>query len=185
MTQPINLPASNLLALGGDAVATLRSALLRDLGSNAAGYLQQAGYAGGYAVYHAFGEWLRARGHGAPESLDVADFGRLASEYFADLGWGSFTLGGGSPVATLDSPDWAEANGGEPLEHPGCHLGTGMLAAFFGTLADQPLAVMEVECRASGAAQCRFLMGSAEVMQQVWEGMAEGRSYEEFIAATA
>jgi hypothetical protein len=52
-------------------------------------------------------------------------------------------------------------------------------------VAEQPLAVMEVECRAAGAPRCRFLLGSADVMQQVWEGMADGRPYEELLAAPA
>lgn len=183
MTQSIDLPASGLMGLGQDAVATLRNTLLQELGANGAGYLQQAGYAGGEAVYQAFARWLADEGHPAPESLDVAGFTSLASRFFAELGWGSVTLGGGSPVAVLDSPDWAEANGSTGLEHPGCHLGTGLMAAFFGRIADQPLAVMEVECRSAGAPRCRFLLGGAEAMQRVWEGMAEGRSYTDLLGS--
>lgn len=177
MTRTIDLPAAGMLGLGHEAVATLRDALLRDMGPDAAGYLQQAGYAGGDAVYNAFTSWLAAEGHTAPESLDVAGFARLASEFFTDLGWGSFSFVSGTPVATIDSPDWIEATGMSGTEQPGCHVGTGLLAAFFGRVADQPLAVMEVECRASGAGHCRFLLGSADVMQEVWERIARGEAY--------
>lgn len=177
MTRTIDLPAAGMLGLGHEAVATLRDALLRGVGPDAAGYLQQAGYAGGDAVYDAFSNWLSAAGHPAPGSLDVAGFARLASEFFTDLGWGSFTFSSGTPVATIESPDWVEANGMAGMEQPCCHVGTGLLAAFFGRVGDQPLAVMEVECRSTGATQCRFLLGSADVMQAVWERMAAGESY--------
>lgn len=183
MTQPIDLPAAGMLGLGRDAVITLRDALLRDLGGDAAGYLQQVGYAGGDAVYAGFEQWLAAKGLPAPGSLDVPRFGTLASQYFVDLGWGSFSFGGGSPVATIDSQDWTEASSTGGMDQPCCHIGTGLLAAFFGRIAEEPLAVMEVECRATGATQCRFLVGSAEVMQQVWEAMAAGQTYEEMLGA--
>lgn len=181
MTQSINLPAAGLLGLGRPAIVSLRDALLRDMGPNAATYLQQAGYAGGDAVYAAFGEWLAAERCPAPEALSLERFGTLSSRFFSELGWGSFTFVSSAPVATIDSPDWAEADTTEPLDQPCCHLGTGILAAFFGRLAEQPLAVMEVECRGAGAPQCRFLLGSAEVMQEVWEGMAAGRDYAEMV----
>ena len=73
----------------------------------------------------------------------------------------------------------AEADPASGLEYPGCHLTTGMFADFFGRLAGTPLAVMEVECRSMGTQRCRFLIGGAEVMQQVYDQMAEGVSYEE------
>lgn len=184
MMQSIDLKSAGLVGLGQDAVATLRASMLHALGADAAGHLQQAGYAGGDAVHAAFARWLASQGQPAPESLDVATFAAQASRFFSELGWGSLELTAGSPYATLDSADWIEAAGSAGEEAPGCHLGTGLMAAFFGRVAEQPLAVMEVECRSAGAPRCRFLLGSAEVMQRVWEGMAEGRSYEELAAGS-
>lgn len=177
MTRTIDLPAAGMLGLGHDAIATLRDVLLRESGVDGAGYLQQAGYAGGDAVHAAFTNWLASAGHPAPEALDVESFAALASDFFADLGWGRFTFTRGTAVATIDSPDWVEANGMSGMQQPCCHVGTGLLAAFFGRIGDQALAVMEVECRATGAMHCRFLLGSADVMQSVWERMAAGESY--------
>ena len=181
MTQSIDLPAAGLVGVGHEALTTLRDALLRDAGAEAAGALQQAGYAGGDSAHAAFALWLDRQGLPAPESLPVERFGALASQFFSDLGWGAFEFSGGSPVAVIDSPDWMEANGMSGMAHPCCHMGTGLLAGFFGRLANEPLAVMEVECRGAGAVQCRFLIGGAEVMQQVWEGMAAGQDYSEFL----
>jgi hypothetical protein len=52
-----------------------------------------------------------------------------------------------------------------------------MFADFFGRVADAPLAVMEVECRSSGSDRCRFLLGSTEVMTQVYDEMSRGADY--------
>lgn len=181
---PIDLTASALVAVSRASLASLRTSLLRDAGPAAAGYLQEAGYAGGVAVFEAFRTWLLERGYEAPESLSVDEFALHASEYFRDLGWGSVRLGAiRDTVATLDSADWGEADPGAAVDQPGCHLSTGMFADFFGRIAATPLAVMEVECRSAGDPRCRFLLGSAEVMERLYESMAEGKGYEAAIEA--
>lgn len=183
MTDSIQLGGSGMVALTRDALSTLRGALFRDLGGDAAGYLQEAGYAGGSALFAAFGEWSARHGYGAPESIPADQFQQRASEFFGDLGWGSLTLGTLSDaVATLDSDDWGEADPQAAMEFPGCHLTTGMFADFFGRLAGVPMAVMEVECRSMGSPRCRFLLGSAESLRHVYEEMSRGVAYEEAAA---
>jgi predicted hydrocarbon binding protein len=182
----LDLTGTGMLGLTRDALTALRNALLRDTGPTAASYLQEAGYAGGGAQFAAVGQGRASRGDGAPDTLPVEVFQREATEFFRQAGWGSLAVGAlHDTVATLDSADWAEATPEQPLEHPFCHLSSGMFADFFGRVADAPLAVMEVECRTTGDARCRFLLGSTEVMQQVYDGMAAGASYEDAIAATA
>jgi predicted hydrocarbon binding protein len=167
-----------MLAITRDSLTALRAALMRDTGATAAGYLQEAGYAGGQALFDAFRRWLAARGKSAPESLSVDAFQREATEFFRHGGWGSLALGAlDDAVATLDSDDWGEADPGAGAELPSCHVSSGMFADFFGRLADAPLAVMEVECRSRGDERCRFLLGSTEVMQRVYESMAGGEEY--------
>lgn len=180
----MNLSGSEMVALTRDTLAGLRTALMRDTGYAAAGYLQEAGYAGGGALFEAFRGWLAARGAGAPESLSLDAFQQRATEFLRECGWGSLTVGDlHDTVATLDSSDWGESTPGAGLEHPGCHLSSGMFADFFGRVAAAPLAVMEVECRSAGAARCRFLLGSTEVLQQVYEEMSRGAGYEEAVGA--
>ena len=179
ITHPIDLTASSLIAVSRTAVSALRTSLLRDAGPAAASYFQEAGYAGGAAVFDAFRTWLHERGYGEPDSLGVEEFAARASEYFHDLGWGSLRLGAlRDTVATLDSTDWGEVDPAGGLEQPACHLSTGMFADFFGRIAATPLAVMEVECRSAGDVRCRFLLGSAEIMERLYESMAEGKGYE-------
>jgi predicted hydrocarbon binding protein len=175
-----------MVAITRDALAALRTALLRDTGPAAAGYLQEAGYAGGGALFEAFRGWLASRGAGTPESLSLDAFQEHAADFFRETGWGSLTVGAlHGTVATLDSSNWGEAMPGSALEHPGCHLSAGMFADFFGRVADAPLAVMEVECRSSGAERCRFLVGSTDVMLQVYDEMSRGASYDAAVSAAA
>lgn len=180
----IDLTGSGMFAITRDTLTALRTALMRDTGAAAAGYLQEAGYAGGEALFDAFRRWLAERGKGAPETLSMGLFQREAADFFRHAGWGSLALGAlDDAVATLDSDDWGEADPNVGAELPSCHLSSGMFADFFGRLADAPLAVMEVECRSRGDGRCRFLLGSTDVMQRVYEGMAGGEEYSQVVKA--
>ncbi|HEY3285532.1 MAG TPA: V4R domain-containing protein [Gemmatimonadaceae bacterium] len=175
------LASTSLVALPRQSLAALRSALIRDLGGNYATYLQESGYAGGEAIFAAFREWLAARG-GNAEGVSFAEFQGLAAEFFRDTGWGTLAIGTlHDVVITLDSTDWAEADPTLNIGFPACYYSMGLLADFFGRLAEAPLACYEVECRSNGAPRCRFLLGSAEVIGQVYQRMSEGVGYEEAV----
>lgn len=183
MPASLDLTHHDLLALSRSTLAALRTALLRDNGPAAAGYLQEAGYAGGETVYASFREWLRKFGRASPEDLEIEEFQRKASAYFREAGWGTLEIGSlRDTVATVDSADWGEADPAAQLDSPGCHLTTGMFADFFGRLSESPLAVLEVECRSMGSSRCRFLLGNAETMQTIFAAMDNGSSYEEAVA---
>jgi len=168
-----------MVGLTRDALVALRGVLFRDAGANAAAYLQEAGYAGGAALYGAFATWNAARGGGAPESMAASEFGQRATEFFAELGWGAVTVGTlHDSVMTVDSSNWAESDPNAAMQYPGCYLSSGLLADFFGRVAGAQLAVMEVECRSMGSNRCRFLLGSAETMQHVYTDMTQGKSYD-------
>jgi predicted hydrocarbon binding protein len=185
MPQPLDLTGHGMLALTRASLSTLRSALLRDGGPDAAIYLQEAGYAGGDAMWQAFNLWLAERDHAAAEDLDVKTFETLASRFFRDAGWGNITIGSlGDVVATLDSEDWGEADPESGMDHASCHLTTGMFADLFGRIAAHPVAVLEVECRSAGASRCRFLVGSPDVMEQIYDEMGRGQHYEAAVAAS-
>ncbi len=189
---PIELGSNGLLALPRASLSALRTALLRDVGPESVAFLQEAGYAGGEAVFSAFRDWLRARGDAGdagtaaePEDLEVDAFQHRVAEFFREAGWGSLSIGTlRDAVATIDCDDWGEADGaGDLLDQPGCHLSTGLFADFFGRIADQPLAVLEVECRSAGSPRCRFLLGNAEVMEHVYDELGRGAGYEEALEA--
>jgi predicted hydrocarbon binding protein len=186
MIHSIDLPDHHLVAMSRSTLAALRAILSRDFGPAAAGALQEAGYAGGEAVYQSFREWLRIQGKAAPDELEVGEFQRKASIYFREAGWGTITIGSiGEALATVDSADWGESDPAGGLDQPGCHITTGLFADFFGRLSDVPLAVLEVECRSAGADRCRFLLGNADVMRSVYDAMENGRSYTEAVESVA
>jgi predicted hydrocarbon binding protein len=60
-----------------------------------------------------------------------------------------------------------------------------LLAGLLGRVANAPLSVLEVECRSAGHGRCRFLVGSVDVMQYVYEAMARGVSYEHAATSAA
>ena len=183
MPQSLDLANHQMLALTRSSLAALRSALIRDAGPAAASYLQEAGYAGGEALFESFRAWLATQTDAQPEELDIEEFERLATDYFRDAGWGSLRVGSlNDTVATLDSDDWGEADPNSGLDYPACHLTTGMFADFFGRIADAPLAVLEVECRSMGAPRCRFLVGNAAIMEHVYDEMGRGVDYSEAVS---
>jgi predicted hydrocarbon binding protein len=177
-------PATNgMIVLTRDALVSLRAVLFRDVGANAAAYLQEAGYAGGSALYQSFVKWGVQRGLPSPEKMATTEFEQRAAEFFAELGWGALSVGRlHDSVMTLDSMNWAEADPSSAMQFPGCYLSSGLLADFFGRVAGTPLAVMEVECRSMGSQRCRFLLGSTETMQYVYNGMTTGISYDTTLA---
>jgi predicted hydrocarbon binding protein len=184
MHSATDLIEHDFAALPRPALAALRAALLRDAGAAGAGYLQEAGFAGGDSLVASFERWLAARGERDAARLGLGAFESLASTYFREMGWGTLRLGSlSTAVATLDSVDWSEADPGSMLEQPGCHFSTGMFAYFFGKLADVPVAVLEVECRSSGADRCRFLLGSTDVMDRVFDRLAQGADVAEAVGA--
>lgn len=167
--------------LGRRVLQQLRSTLERDAGLQAATYLQEAGFAGGEALYDGYRAWLKANtGVECPADLDATHLGETLSGFLSSLGWGTTTVAPlGSAVLALDSADWAEALDEPAGEYPSCHLSCGLLADFLGRISDGLVAVMEVECRSRGDARCRFLAGAPETLSTLYERMAQGMSYGE------
>jgi predicted hydrocarbon binding protein len=186
MPEPIELTDSGLglVAITRESLLTLRTALFRDLGVNAAAILQEAGYSGGQVLLDAFARWLESRGLPSPESLPSSDFAARASEFLRSAGWGSIDVGTLESAATIDSADWAEADPASPMEFPGCYYSAGLLTDLFGRIIGEPVAVMEVECRSMGNDRCRFLVGAVETMQRVYDAMGEGLTYEQALSAS-
>ena len=183
MPDSIDLAKNALVAVTHDSLVSLRTALFRDVGATAAAVLQEAGYAGGRPMFGAFTEWLAFRGLPSPDDLPASEFAAHATEFFQETGWGSIELGKLESVATIDSADWSESDPDAPLEFPGCYFTAGVFADFFGRVAGSPVAVMEVECRSMGNDRCRFLLGSAETLQHVYDEMGQGVAYEEAVRA--
>jgi predicted hydrocarbon binding protein len=184
MTASNGRSAPSGLRLGRRVIHSLRASLERDAGLQAATHLQEAGFAGGEELYHAFAEWIKERnGLEQPADLDVQYLGEVLAEFFSGQGWGRLSVAPlGPAVLALDSVDWAEAMDERQGDYPSCHLSCGLLADFLGRLSQGQVAVMEVECRTRGDARCRFLAGAPESLGIIYERMAQGSGYLEALA---
>jgi predicted hydrocarbon binding protein len=187
MSSQASKPHHPALRLGRRVIHQLRAALERDTGLQAAGYLQEAGFAGGEEMFREFGDWLVAtRGVEHVGDLDVQFLSEVVSQFFSEQGWGELTASLLSPaVLALDSAEWAEASDENRGEFPSCHLTCGLLADFFGRLSEGLVAVMEVECRSRGDARCRFLAGAPETLSALYDRMAQGSGYADALGLTA
>ncbi len=148
--------------------------------------LREAGHEGGATMYRRFKDWLRDEGHPEATELSLEDFSSRASEFFEKAGWGAVTLRSANDAfALIEIRDcWEEgANQGRP----GCHVTTGALAGFLSPLADYPMAVMEVQCGRSaddGAGTCRFLAGNEQMLDEAYQRLVAGESWESIGAET-
>lgn len=166
--------------IGPSGLRALHASLLGHAPDQAVTVLQEAGYGAGGDVYQAFTLWLpRATRFAGPEDIDAAQLSDVVSRFFEQAGWGDLSVAsiGGGALA-LDSAAWAEA-APATAEQPMCFYSAGMLADFFGRLSGEAVAVMEVECRSRNDARCRFLTAVPERLQRVYEGLTQGKSYEQ------
>lgn len=151
-----------------------------------AALLQEAGFATGEALAVRWREHLRLRASlDEPAQLDREWFAPLLTELSSTLGWGSLqveTLAG--QAVLLSSPNWTEAESNSAT-NPSCHFSCGVLAAFLTTQAGASIAVLEVECRSRGDAQCRFLAASTETLAAVFDVLNAGRPWQEGLPGMA
>jgi predicted hydrocarbon binding protein len=182
MPERTTLTNNNMVAIPRQSLAVLRETLLREGGPAAASFLQESGYAGGEAVAADFERWLATQGFGPMGELSLEAFNNCLSDFATVSGWGSIEVEPlNDAVAALDSNNWWEADPESKMDHPGCHISTGLLADMLGRVSGEPLAVLEVQCRSMGSERCRFLTGSAEALERVYERMVRGFSYIEAV----
>ena len=167
-----------MIGISSSLLHGLRRLLTETLGDEADVRLQEAGYAAGEQVYHAFCQWLpRYTGVDDPKDLDAATLEEVLSQFFETLGWGRLHVDrAGKSALAISSANWVEATGDES-DDPSCPVSCGMFADFLGRLCGMPIAVMEVS-QHTGTKECRFLAGSPETMNVVYGALADGRDYE-------
>ena len=168
MTDTLDLSSHALVAISKESLGALRASLARDLGGNAGNYLYEAGYGGAAAIFDAFTKWLTAKGGPAASDLALDDFAAALGEFFATSGWGSMGFSVEAGMATVESSTWAESADGAATQLP-CYFTSGVLTEFFGRVIDAPISVLETECRSLGHERCKFMIGTPERIQQVYD----------------
>lgn len=181
-----SVSGQQLLQFPPSTLAAVHRAALQDRSpAEAAALVRQIGFETGEGFLEAFSRWLEhhRQDPGAdPSTLAADDFWHHLSAFFGSLGWGRMEfeqLHAG--VGALTSSQWAEAEGGSGARQPMCHFTTGMLADLLSRLIGSDLAVLEVACRSRGDASCRFLVGSAEALQAVFESLRQGEAVDQAV----
>ncbi len=142
-----------------------------------------------HAFHHAGYEAGAAAAASFAVSGDVTNMGQSAfwarlSEFFSRRGWGTLHQSGEhAGVALLSSPDWAEASPHEGDSEASCCFSTGFLSGLLSELAEGPVAVLEVDCRARGDEQCRFAFGSEVAIHDLYGHLLDGTDLEGALAA--
>jgi len=133
------------------------------------------------AAGHAAGDALFTHLHGgdaandSTDSISEAAFWRKLATLFGARGWGTLSHADAHQgVGALQADDWVEADPESNARRPSCFFTTGMLANILGNAAGAPISVLEVECRSQGDERCRFLFGSQEAMQVVYDRVGHG-----------
>lgn len=174
MTGP-GRPSPTAVALPPAVVHALRAAVLGADDGDAR--LRDAGFDAGRALYDDFAAWMAARaGVADPAIASLGAFGEALGAYAAAHGWGTLALESGDGAGTdglptLRADGWFEvepATDTARAPYPSCLFTTGLLAGFLSRLAGQPLAVLEVECASTGAAACRFVVGSEAALGKLF-----------------
>jgi hypothetical protein len=174
----------SVLGIGSRMLHRMRHVLEREFGEQSGQVLQEAGFAAGDELYDAYTGWLAQRtGVADPADLDARHLGTMLGDFFRGLGWGHLEverIGAGS--LAIDSTDWAEADPDAGAFAPSCHVTAGLLAGFLGRLAEQDVAVLEIECRSRHDERCRFLAGSPAMLQAVYDAVTAGQDYREVLS---
>ena len=157
--------------------------------AEAASLVRQVGFETGEGFLDAFSDWLEHHRQDpgiTPAALSTEDFWHHLSAFFASLGWGRLNFEQLHPgVAALSSLQWAEADPSASARQPMCHFTTGMLADLLSRVIGSDLAVLEVSCRSRGDGSCRFLVGSSDALQVVFEGLRQGQPLETAVGGLA
>lgn len=157
------------LAIPVASLAALRQALTSEVGADAAASaLRAAGHAAGDA-------WYPQLAGGEDADVSETTFWRRLNHLFSSRGWGSIAHSAVHPgVGALDATDWVEAVPDAAESRPSCFFTTGVLANLLGNAAGADVAVLEVECRSTGAQRCRFLFGSADALNALYTRVSSG-----------
>ena len=183
MGRPGSRPAE--LALPVASLAAIRDSLVAEVGADTAAVaLRAAGYAAGDALFTALTQPFGGDGGSDGSSLadvNAATFWRRMSQMFSTRGWGTLTHAHVHPgVGTFETSNWVEPMP-DTAARPSCFFTTGLLANLLGHAADSEIAVLEVECRSRGDAQCRFLFGAPPTLEALYQRLRTGEPVDQTI----
>jgi hypothetical protein len=167
-------PATAWLQLPTDALVRLPTVLAEIRSPVEAAMLQrEIGFALGASFGDAFDAWI-----GEASDTTADEYWTALSRFFEQAGWGRLRFEQlAEGVGSLRAEPWVDADG---------HVSTGILADILSRAAGSDVAVMETPADAAReAGGCRFVFGSQEAMQALYEHLHETGSLGEAIERLA
>jgi hypothetical protein len=183
MTSTIPSQGTRAVAVSAEFFGALRASAERN--PETVGALRDAGLPRAFrCMTRSRSGWMSAGEVRRPSADD--QFGPLLGEFPALRGLGRVARGegerGGHGARHL------RLGGGHGRRrHVVCIVscGHGTAGGILGRVANAPLAVLEVECRSAGDQRCRFLVGSVDVLNYVYEAMERGVPYDRAAVSAA
>ncbi len=162
-------PEPQELVVPASAFVVLRRELTKEVGMLPAVHaLHNAGYAAGRDA-------AAALGGPALRDREASAFWSAIAAYFERRGWGRPVHESPHPgVGLLVADRWAESSSDEDDPEGSCSFSTGFLSGLLSSVADGPVAVLEVSCRTRGDDACRFAFGAADVIHDLYGHLVEG-----------
>lgn len=172
-------PATSPLTLvSAQSLNALVDAFTSVLGDEGATLLRDAGFTTGVALAAQLRERQATREAPRPEELPRSIFIAAATDIFREAGWGEMEVDPSrSDLTVLDVREWTERSAS------GAHFTTGMLAGFFGAIAGEELAVLEVDPPDQAPGRTRFLMGSVSTVNDLFTRLDSGESVDALLGS--
>ncbi len=160
-----------------DSLLSLRRALIRQLGADAATRaLQETGHAAGDVLFERLGDDIA--------TVPQATFWKRLSGLFRELGWGEVEHRSPHPgVGALVARDWFEIE--KDATRPSCPFTTGVLANILGRVAGSDVAVLLTPCDDGKPGCARFLFGAPHVLDRLYQGIRDGSDVETALSGLA
>jgi predicted hydrocarbon binding protein len=166
-----------------DFLAGLRQGLAA-IGRDTAGVLYQCGWKWGQHEMRSLVPRVEQEQGRSVQEMDAALF---LEQWWASLqsaGWGAWEPDMSQRkhgVILIDLTDSAQAGVAGLNERTGCHLYAGLFAGVFSYLTKTGLAGLEIECCATGAACCKFIVGTQKRISTAQALFSQGATVREIM----
>lgn len=147
--------------------------------------LYSAGHRWGAEAFAAFAEKVSAvqKTLYHTRNMSLNDFKQEFNNYLVRHGWGRFDIYEKYDLIFIDlfSSAYAEMLGNREVMT--CSLMSGFFSGFFSGLTGVELSCIELQCAATGAEKCSFVVADSSITGSVSKWQSKGRGFEEIVAA--
>ncbi len=175
------------VVMTGDLWKALINSLEEKLGGEFDDVLYSAGRAWGMGTFAEFAEKVSAAQKTLyhTRNMNLDDFKRQFNDYLVRHGWGRFDIYEKDDLIFVDlfSSAYPEMLGKRDVMT--CSLMAGFFAGFFSDLIGVELCCIELQCVATGAEKCTFVVSDSALTGSIRKWLSKGKGFDEIVAAIA